>query len=120
MPDSQNDLEQQQRNLADYLRVLKRRKWAILATTVIVAALTVGFSIREQKVYDASAQVLINRQDLAATVTGTPQDPTMSEDPGRFADTAAAIARSPVVADTAVKKANVKARLPASFSRTRR
>ncbi len=107
MTDSYPDAAAQQRNLTDYLRVLRRRKWVIVFTTVLVALLTVGFSLREQKAYQASAQVLINRQDLASTVTGTPQDPTLSEDPGRYAATQASVARSPTVAEMAIKQAKV-------------
>lgn len=107
MTELQSDQPIQQRNLADYLRVVRRRKWTIVLTTVIVAALTVGFSLREHKVYQATSQVLINREDLAATVTGTEQDPTLLEDPGRYADTEAAVARSPAVAEIAVKRAHV-------------
>ena len=110
MTDSHSDAATEQRHLADYLRVLRRRKWAIVFSTILVVLLTVGFSLREQKVYEASAQVLLNRTDLAATVTGTPQDPTLSEDPARYAATQAAVARSPAVAQAAVARAKVHGR----------
>src|SRR3954471_11034652 len=62
----------QPRGLSDYLRVVRRRKWYIIGTAILVAGLAVVFSLREQKAYQAQSQVWLNRQDLAGAVTGTP------------------------------------------------
>ena len=48
-------------------------------------------SAREPKVYRATADVLLNRQDLAATITGLPTQSTVT-DPVRYARTQASLA----------------------------
>jgi succinoglycan biosynthesis transport protein ExoP len=103
-----------QPNLSHYLRVLRRRKWVIIGTTVLVTALTLAFSLREAKVYQSTAQVLVNRQDLAASITGT-QNPSLNEDPARYSATQAALARSQAVAKLAVKTARVPNRSSGSL-----
>jgi Mrp family chromosome partitioning ATPase len=107
MSESQIDQPSRPLNLGDYLRILTRRKWHVLATAALVTVLTLGFSLSGGKVYRASADVLLSRQDIAAAVTGTPQDPTLSEDPARYADTQASVARSGTVARIAIEKAQV-------------
>src|SRR5581483_10179129 len=99
-----------QRGLSDYLRILRRRKWYVVATTILVAALAVAFSVRQSKVYEAQAQVLLSRTDLASAVAGVPQDPALSEDPARYAQTQATVARSSAVAAVAIKNANLSDR----------
>lgn len=91
----------------DYLRILRRRIVPLVLATFVVTVAALVLSVRQEKVYRATVQVLLNRQDLAATATGTAQDPTLSEDPGRYAATQAAVARSAAVAKLAL--ANVKA-----------
>jgi len=44
-------------SLADYLRVLRRRKWLILASTVALGVLAAGMSINQEKVYEATTQL---------------------------------------------------------------
>jgi len=110
MSDSQVDHLSRPLNLGDYLRILKRRKWHVVATAVLITVLTLAFSLSESKVYRASADVLLSRQDIAAAATGAPQDPTLSEDPARYADTQASVARSGAVAQLAIEKANVSGR----------
>jgi Mrp family chromosome partitioning ATPase/capsular polysaccharide biosynthesis protein len=95
-----------QLNLRHYLRVLRRRKWVIIGSTVLVTVLTLMFSLREAKVYQSTAQVLLNRQDLSSTLTGT-QNPSLTEDPARYSATQATLARSRTVASLAVARAGV-------------
>jgi capsular exopolysaccharide synthesis family protein len=99
----------QPRALGDYLRILRRRKWYVIVTAILVAALAVAFSLREQKVYEAQAQVLLNRQDLSNQITGT-QNPAFTEDPVRYAATQAALARSRTAANAAIRAAGVSGR----------
>lgn len=99
--------EPHERDLTHYIRVFKRRKWAIIGTTLLVTVMTAVFSLQQGKVYQASAQVLLNTQDLASTVTGRPTDPTLAGDPTRFTTTQAALARGHAVAAAAVTNANV-------------
>jgi polysaccharide biosynthesis transport protein len=99
----------QPRALRDYLRILRRRKWYVIGTAVLVAVLAAVFAAQESKAYRAQAQVLLNRQDLASVLTGT-QNAALAEDPARYAATQAAAAHSQTVAAIAIAKAGVKGR----------
>jgi polysaccharide biosynthesis transport protein len=101
-----------QPGLGDYLRILRRRKAVVIMTALLATVLTMVFSLREHKVYQASTTVLLNRQDLASSVIGTPQDPTLSEDPARYAENEALYARSSAVAQLAVNDAGRAGRTP--------
>jgi tyrosine-protein kinase len=87
----------------------------VILTTVVVAGGSVVFSLQEQHVYRASVQVLLNRRDIAAAVTNTPQNPALSEDPGRYAATQASIARSQAVAHLALATAGLSGRTVRAF-----
>src|SRR3954451_12312806 len=104
----------QPRGLRDYLRVLRRRKWYIIGTAILVAGLALAFSLREQKAFQAQSQVLLNRQDIAGAVTGTPS-PSITEDPVRYAATQAALARSHSVAALAINAAHISGRTPSGL-----
>jgi polysaccharide biosynthesis transport protein len=117
MTDSHTDtnLSVSQRTLGDYLRVLQRRKWLVLGLTVLVTATSVALSLGESRVFRGTAQVLLNRSDLAATATGAAVDPTLGEDPARFATTQAALARSAAVATLALRNAHESQRSVGDF-----
>ena len=115
MNDPQTDHVARQLNLSDYLRILKRRKWVVVAATVLVTAATIVVSVRQHNVYSASAQVLIDRQDLTAAVTGAPQDPTLTEDPARFTATQASLARGTAVVKLAIANSALKDRTAAKL-----
>ena len=102
---SEEDLSQ--RDLRHYLYVLRRRVRVIAGMTILVTLFALIFSLLQNNVYRATAQVLLNRQNLPAAVTGRTVDATASEDPARVAMTQAALARSPAVAGRAVKAAGV-------------
>jgi polysaccharide biosynthesis transport protein len=87
--------------LHDYLRVLGRRKWIILQALIVVPVVAVLLSLRQQPLYQASAEVLLNRQDIGASLTNI-EDPTLL-DPNRNAQTQAQLARVPEVARRVVK-----------------
>jgi tyrosine-protein kinase len=78
--------------LRDYLHVVRRRKWIILQALVLVPVAAVAFSLQQQKLYQATAQVLLSTQNLAATLTGT-QQTGINQDPNRIAQTQADVAR---------------------------
>ena len=83
--------------LRDYLQVVRRRRWIILQAVVLVPLAAVLFSLHQQKLYQASAQVLLSSQNLAAQLTGT-QSTGINLQPDRIAQTQAAIARVPQLA----------------------
>lgn len=82
--------------LHDYLRVLRRRKWIILPAVVVAPIVAALISLRTPVRYEASAQVLVNRQNLAANLTGV-SDPTQQDSP-RFLTTQSQFARLPIIA----------------------
>ena len=91
--------------LRDYLDVLKRRKWVVLLLLGLVPIVAVLLSLRQPALYEASAQVLISRENLATQLEGL-TDPTTA-DPGRTAQTQAQLARVPDVARRALKAAKL-------------
>ncbi len=83
--------------LHDYLRVVRRRKWIILQAVVLVPLAAVLFSMRQERMYRASAEVLLSSQNLATQLNGI-VDPTLYQQPDRIAQTQADLARVPEVA----------------------
>jgi Mrp family chromosome partitioning ATPase/capsular polysaccharide biosynthesis protein len=92
--------------LLGYLRVLRRRIWVVIPTVILVQLAAVFFTLRQADVYEASAEVLLSRQSLAATLTDTP-DPLSSQEADRFAQTEADLARVPQVAEQVVKATGI-------------
>ena len=70
------------KTLFDYLSVLARRKWVIIEVAVAVPVATVLLSLNQQKLYSASAEVLLERQSASSLIDAT-TDPFAS-DPFRF------------------------------------
>ena len=83
--------------LRDYLHVVQRRKWIILTAVVLVPLAAVAFSLHQQKLYQASSQVLLSSQNLANQLTGT-QSTGINLQPDRIAQTQADVARVPTIA----------------------
>lgn len=106
MPDNETTVSattHREQTLSDYLAVLRRYKWLIVVTALIVPVAAYTISARQAKVYRATADVLVNRSDLGANVTGiTPQGWV---DPDRYMRNQAALARVPAVTNAAVEKA---------------
>ena len=82
--------------LNDYLRVARRRKWVLIQAALLLPLAAVAFSLHQQRLYEASADVLLNSENLAATVSGTPL-PGLSQEPERITQTQARVARVPEV-----------------------
>jgi len=93
--------------LRDYLNVARRRKWIILQAVVLVPAAAIAFSLTQTKLYEASAEVLLSRQNLAAALTGTP-DSSVYVQADRIAQTQANLARVPDVARRVLDETNVE------------
>jgi Mrp family chromosome partitioning ATPase/capsular polysaccharide biosynthesis protein len=93
--------------LRDYVNLARRRKWIILQSLVLVPVAAVVFSLLQTKLYEATAEVLLSRQNLAAALTGTP-DTTQSLQADREAETQANLARVPDVARRVTSAAAVE------------
>ena len=85
-------------SLHDYLNVLRRRKWLVLEAVIIVPAVAIALSLIQTPKYQASAEVLLSRQNLAALLNNA-TDQSLAGDPARLAQTQADLARVPEVAD---------------------
>jgi polysaccharide biosynthesis transport protein len=91
--------------LADYLAVLRRRKWIVIALPLIAAVSAYAISETKSARYRSTAKVLVNRSSVVSTITNI-QDPSLG-DPTRFLTTEASIARAPALAERVVSSAGV-------------
>jgi Mrp family chromosome partitioning ATPase/capsular polysaccharide biosynthesis protein len=100
------DQERTVSTLGDYVATVRRWKWVILTVLILAPLVAVLVSRREPPVYEASAQVLIKRQNLALQLQGV-NDPTAA-DATRTIQTQAQLARLPEVARRTVAAAGVR------------
>lgn len=94
------------RTIADYFEIVRRYKLLIALATIVVPLIAYFVSTQQAKIYEASAEVLLSRQDLGSVLTGLPTQSTLTE-PERYARTQAALARVPAVAALALRRAGV-------------
>lgn len=99
--------------LRDYLQVVRRRKWVIVAATILVPVAALGFSLQQRAMYQGSSQVLLSQQDLANQITGT-QVSSYNDPADRQAQTQANLARVPNVAARAIRELHLEM-TPTSF-----
>jgi Mrp family chromosome partitioning ATPase len=104
--------EHESSTLSGYLRILRRRKWIIIACALLVPAAAYALSSRQTPVYESSAQVYLSSQDLAGALTGI-SAPWVDE--VRLADTQASLAQVPTVAREALKLAGVEDMTPGAL-----
>src|SRR5205085_11054430 len=83
--------------IRSYLSVLWRRKSVVIQPIVIVPLVALLLPNFQAAKYQSSAEVLLNRTDIAAALTGI-QDPTAAQAPERLAATQAELARVPTIA----------------------
>jgi tyrosine-protein kinase len=94
-------------NLRDYLGLALRRKWVILLSLVLVPAAAVAFSMRQQSLYNASAEVLLGRQSDVSVPGTSGGGGNGSNGAARTSQTQADLARTPAVALAALKRAGL-------------
>jgi succinoglycan biosynthesis transport protein ExoP len=99
------DHERSLPTLRDYLGALRRWFWLVLACAVLTPLAAVYVSLRTPALYEASAQVLVKRQNLAFELQQV-NDPT-AFDATRLLNTQAQLARVPTVARMTLKAARV-------------
>jgi tyrosine-protein kinase len=95
--------------LGHYLRVLRRGAWLVILCTAISAAGAVWLSLQQQRLYQASADVFLSTQNLAATLTNVQLPYT---DPIREATTQADFARNREIAARALESSGYSDRDP--------
>ena len=82
-----------------------RRRWLALAPIVLIPLVTLLATISQGSVYEASADVLINRQE-AATTTLIGETPAL-DDPNRTMETQTLLARTRPVVEGTIEAAAV-------------
>jgi succinoglycan biosynthesis transport protein ExoP len=83
--------------LRDFLQLVRRRKWIVLQTAVLVPLIVTALSVSQPKLYQASARVLLSYQNLANQLTGGSASSVVQQ-PDRVARTQAGVARTTAVA----------------------
>jgi polysaccharide biosynthesis transport protein len=106
--------------LRDYLGIVSRRKVMIVALAGLIPAAAFAYSLSQQPLYRATAEVLVTQQNLPSGVTNGSLPPPL-EDPDRFAVTQARLARTAAVlrstlAATGVGESLAKLRAESSVS----
>ncbi|MGI9103760.1 MAG: GumC family protein [Terriglobales bacterium] len=71
---------QAQANIADYWRVLLKRRWTIVVTIGIVLTATTIVSLKMTKIYSGKARIALTRDSSAAEVSTSPQAPAPVDD----------------------------------------
>ena len=90
--------------LREYLDIIRRNRWVVLAAVVVVPAVAVALSLTQPVRYAATARVLLNTQNLASSsLDTTPQIPASPVPPERVADTQAQLARVTAVVQRVVQ-----------------
>jgi succinoglycan biosynthesis transport protein ExoP len=89
--------------LLQYLQVVRRRWYLFLLPLVLAPLIAVVITRRQAAVYEAQAQVLLRRLNLAASLSLVPQDQTFVYQPDRAVETQANLARVPSVAERVVR-----------------
>lgn len=86
--------------------MLWRRRWIVLLVALLAPATAVALSLRQDAVYEASSQVLLQNENLAATLTGVGST-SLANDPTRLVQTQADLARVPLVASRTLAASGV-------------
>jgi polysaccharide biosynthesis transport protein len=106
--------EVQHAALAGHVATLRRRMWVVLLVLVLLPLLALVHSLRQETLYQAEAEVLVSRQNLAAALTGT-ADPLATQPPDRLLQTQASIARVPEVARRVLAESGAADQSPQVF-----
>jgi polysaccharide biosynthesis transport protein len=100
--------------LADYLRILRRRKWIIALLPVTAAVAAFAASASRPPVYTAKAQVLYQLSNIPAQLALPGQGSVLLSDPN-YMTTQANIASSPELAQRVVAAAGVRGETAGKF-----
>ena len=100
-------------SLHHYLNVLRRRRWIVVQAVVLTTLATFFFSLRQERLYQATAEVLLMNRSLDDSADRG----ILAQSPERIAQTAADVARVPRVAARALAAVGVKDRTPGELLR---
>jgi Mrp family chromosome partitioning ATPase/capsular polysaccharide biosynthesis protein len=102
-----DDAQRHPSTLTDYIAVVKRRKWVVITSMIVVPVAAYVLSMSQHKVFQSSAQVYISRQNTATNLTGTP-DASLFEPPDRFMQTQVDLASAQAIAAQVVNSVHVR------------
>ena len=66
-------------SLRDYLRVVREQRWLVIALTVLFAAAAVGYSVRQDTVYEAETALLFKDENVDLSQFGAGQPSQTAE-----------------------------------------
>ena len=94
-------------SLRDYLMVVRRRKWIIVLSVLVVTATALGSAMLQTPTYQASVlvKVTFNPNQASSVIDGI--TPAVPNDPDRFMSDEAQVASSPQTANVVVQKLGV-------------
>ena len=101
--------------LRHYVQVALRHKWVIVQAFLVVTAAALAFSLTQEKLYEGTASVLLNRENVSDTLANRVSANDNPQLADRVAKTEADLARSPVVASRTVKALALTNETPQSF-----
>ena len=96
--------------VADYLAILRRRKWMVLIPPVVAGVVAFFVASSHHPLYQAKSSILVNTQSVVSAIANI-SSPSAG-DPTRFLTTQASIARSPDLANRIVAAAGVPGLTP--------
>jgi Mrp family chromosome partitioning ATPase/capsular polysaccharide biosynthesis protein len=102
-----DDVQPQTSTLSDYIDVVRRRKWVVIVSTILVPLAAYALAMQQQKLFQSSAQVYISRQDPSANLTHQ-SDPSLFEPADRFMQTQVDLARAEAIAAQVADSAHVR------------
>lgn len=102
-------------SLRDYVSVVQRRKWLAVVPIVVVPVTALLVSFFQTPQYQATAEVLLSRQNLALALIGS-TDPSAAN-PERLLETQAELAEVPALATRTLRAAGMLNRNPRVFLR---
>jgi capsular exopolysaccharide synthesis family protein len=89
-----------------YLRLIWQHKLVVLLFLLVVPGAALAASLQQKKLYQASAQVFVKRQNLATLLTGA-VDTSINQPDDRIMQTQADLAGSPEVFADALRRAKI-------------
>lgn len=89
--------------LEQYAHVLRRRWLTVVLVAMVILAVSVALLLKQATVYEASSEVLINRNNLAATLTQTQVPSIDAQTAARLLETQVQLAREPALAARVVQ-----------------
>jgi succinoglycan biosynthesis transport protein ExoP len=89
--------------LLGYLQILRRHHVVAIGAVLMVALSAFVYSLAQPAAYEATADVLLGRQNIAANLTSLQDPSTEVQFSDRFAQTQADLARVPEVVDRTLK-----------------